>query len=583
MRGVGVHHAGVLPKYRRVVEELFQRKLLSVAVCTETLAAGINLPARSVVVPSIMKGPPEKKKLLDPSTAHQIFGRAGRPQFDKLGHVFVLAHEDDVKIARWREKYDQIPEDTKDPGLLRAKKSLKKKMPTRRSNEQYWTEAQFHKLCAAPPGKLHSRGPLPWRLLAYMLDASPEVELIRRLVGKRLMEPGRHRGRTEGTGSDADYALAGGLRHAGAHTAHDRRAGRNPSRRGGRKGQGSQAAGLHFRFRREAGRAGIASVQAAVRPGDGKPSQAAPLSRHPPAVRGFPDESLGPCRPQRADPGDGERAGAAGVGGPFCAGAAAGRAAARPAGHPAARPAPAATRPGHAGGAFAERPKEDDDEGDRRRFDDGERKWILTLAEKLRRLFDYDFPGVRDLRTTPVWAAGELLQFGGDFNNYVTSKALQKQEGMLFRHLLRLILLVGEFVQLCPPDVSEEEWRGDLDDIAARLTESLPPRGSQQHGQGVGGSGAGDGIKSPLARRERVRVRAVRQREKKSPLPPGEGQGEGGPAVRKKSPLFLRERVRVRAIRDRLSAPTPGGKRFPAPFRDARQRLVVALHAVMQH
>ncbi len=146
MRGVGVHHAGVLPKYRRVVEELFQRKMLSVATCTETLSAGINLPARSVVVPSIMKGPPDKKKLIDPSSAHQIFGRAGRPQFDKEGHVFVLAHEDDVKIARWREKYDQIPEDTKDPGLMKAKKALKKKMPTRRANEQYWNEAQFNKL-----------------------------------------------------------------------------------------------------------------------------------------------------------------------------------------------------------------------------------------------------------------------------------------------------------------------------------------------------------------------------------------------------------------------------------------------------
>ena len=97
---------------------------------------------------------------------------------------------------------------------------------------------------------------------------------------------------------------------------------------------------------------------------------------------------------------------------------------------------------------------------------------MLTLAEKLRRLFDYDFPGVHDLRSTPVWAAGELLQFGGDFNKYVTSKALQKQEGMLFRHMLRLVLLVGEFVQLCPPDVTEEEWRGELTDIAGGLTES---------------------------------------------------------------------------------------------------------------
>ncbi|MGE0606802.1 MAG: DEAD/DEAH box helicase [Pirellulales bacterium] len=58
LRGVGVHHAGLLPRYRRIVEELFQQKLLSVCVCTETLSAGINLPARSVVLPCLIKGPP---------------------------------------------------------------------------------------------------------------------------------------------------------------------------------------------------------------------------------------------------------------------------------------------------------------------------------------------------------------------------------------------------------------------------------------------------------------------------------------------------------------------------------------------
>ena len=78
MRGVGVHHAGLLPRYKKIVEELFQRKLLSVVVCTETLSAGINLPARSVVVPCLIKGPPGEKKLLEASSAHQIFGRAGR-------------------------------------------------------------------------------------------------------------------------------------------------------------------------------------------------------------------------------------------------------------------------------------------------------------------------------------------------------------------------------------------------------------------------------------------------------------------------------------------------------------------------
>ena len=99
-----------------------------------------------------MKGPPGDKKLIDPSSAHQIFGRAGRPQFDTQGFVFVLAHEDDVKLDRWREKYDSIPEDTKDPQLRKAKKSLKKKMPKRRTTEQYWTEAQFDKLRQSPPG-----------------------------------------------------------------------------------------------------------------------------------------------------------------------------------------------------------------------------------------------------------------------------------------------------------------------------------------------------------------------------------------------------------------------------------------------
>ncbi len=173
------------------MEDLFQHKLLSVAVCTETLSAGINLPARSVVVPKILKGPPGKMRILEPSAAHQMFGRAGRPQFDNQGYVFVLAHEDDVKIARWKEKFDQIPENTKDPGLLKAKKDLKRKAPKRRETEQYWTEAQFQKLRTAPPGRLLSRGRLPWRLLAHMLEASPEVDLLRKLVSHRLLDSGR--------------------------------------------------------------------------------------------------------------------------------------------------------------------------------------------------------------------------------------------------------------------------------------------------------------------------------------------------------------------------------------------------------
>lgn len=474
MRGVGVHHAGVLPKYRRIVEELFQRKLLSLTTCTETLAAGINLPARSVVVPSIMKGAPGKRKLIDPSSAHQIFGRAGRPQYDKEGHVFVLAHEDDVKIARWREKYDQIPEDTKDPGLMKAKKALKKKMPTRRATEQYWNEAQFQKLCLAPPGHLHSRGPLPWRLLAHMLDASPEVDIIRRLVSKRLMPPGR----LEAGQKDLDRMLIT-LWRAGYVTLEP-----NPptadelaaAQAAAAEEKAKAAKRLEFSF-------GFSEKPAPASTPDVKPYKAefayptdrlAMLSMFRginPLYAVFLVNQLGIAdRNERIQamesvlelPGSVAHY-------------------VRVPKHDELPPGPLATirLDPHLLKLGLVTPEElsadardDEEDRDHRRFDDGERKWVLSLADKLRRLFDYDFPGVHDLRTTPVWAAGELLQFGGDFNKYVTSKSLQKQEGMVFRHALRLILLVNEFLPMCPPDTTEEEWRGDLTDIAAQLTES---------------------------------------------------------------------------------------------------------------
>ncbi len=480
MRGVGVHHAGVLPKYRRVVEELFQRKLLSVTTCTETLSAGINLPARSVVVPSIMKGPPDKKKLIDPSSAHQIFGRAGRPQFDKEGHVFVLAHEDDVKIARWREKYDQIPENTKDPGLMKAKKALKKKMPTHRAGEQYWTEAQFNKLCAAPPGNLYSRGPLPWRLLAYMLDASPEVDRIRRLVGKRLMTPAR----IEVGQKELDSALLT-LWRAGyvtlePHPPTEEQLAEIQAAREAEKAAAAKRLDFSFGFGDKQEKKGKPENEPpAYRPMLAQPTDAMAkllLFRgiHP-LYAVFLVNQLGIAdRNERIQAMESVLELPRSVG-HFV----------RVPRYDEMPPGPLATirldpqllqlglaTPEELSPNARDDDQDEIDDMERRRLDDGERKWVLKLAEKLRRQFDYDFTGVHDLRTAPVWAAGELLQFGGDFNKYVTSKSLQKQEGVIFRHVLRLILLIGEFVQLCPPDTTEEEWRGDLTDISARLTES---------------------------------------------------------------------------------------------------------------
>ncbi len=150
-----------------------------------------------------------------------------------------------------------------------------------------------------------------------------------------------------------------------------------------------------------------------------------------------------------ADPGHGERAGAAALGGPFRPRAAARPAAPRAAGHQRLDEQLLQLGPGHGGraGARCPSPRRTTTAAAR---STRSRSWVLTLAEKLRRLFDYDFPGVHDLRTQPVWAAGELLEFGGDFNKYVTSKSLQKQEGIIFRHLLRLILLVGRIHAVLP-------------------------------------------------------------------------------------------------------------------------------------
>jgi hypothetical protein len=117
------------------------------------------------------------------------------------------------------------------------------------------------------------------------------------------------------------------------------------------------------------------------------------------------------------------------------------------------------------------KPEEDDEEPKDRREMFQERVFVLTLAEKLRLLFDANFPGVHSLHTTPVWAAGEVLEFGGQFNKYITARGLQKQEGVIFRHLLRLILLLKEFLPLAPPDSSAEEWRGELESISATLVD----------------------------------------------------------------------------------------------------------------
>lgn len=482
LRGVGVHHAGLLPKYRRIVEELFQRKLLSVCVCTETLAAGINLPARSVLLTTLMKGPPGDKKLIDASTAHQIFGRAGRPQFDVRGHVYALAHEDDVKILRFMEKYNQIPEDTKDPNLIRAKKQLKKKMPTRRKTEQYWNDQQFQKLIEAPPGKLYSKGQIPWRLVAYLLQISPEVEKIRTVVRKRLMDSKRlEAGEKQLTRMLTTLAAGGyvtldppppepeppaGSEQAAAGDA-------KPDDRPAPPKPGSIAALLlearSESLQKEAGDASTASKPAEPVCPRYQPNFAYPTPELDrllgfrsvnPLYGAFLVSQLGIAdRNERIQVLESVLEIPSSM--------------ARDVRVPPMNelpPGPLATSKIdqlllQRGLVTAEqlRDKSQDDLP-------WELRWTPTIAEKLRLLFDAEFPGV-DVIARPVWVAGELLRFGGDFNKYVTSKGIVRQEGIVFRHLLRLILLCGEFAQIAPPEMPLDDWRAEMRSLAQDLTD----------------------------------------------------------------------------------------------------------------
>ncbi|MDR1923317.1 MAG: hypothetical protein LBQ66_02990, partial [Planctomycetaceae bacterium] len=112
-----------------------------------------------------------------------------------------------------------------------------------------------------------------------------------------------------------------------------------------------------------------------------------------------------------------------------------------------------------------------------------ERLYVITLAEKLQRLFNFEYPSV-EVRINPVWCAGELiLEFAGDFNKYIVAKSLQKQEGIIFRHLLRLILLLGEFGELVPSDIDIDSWQAYLNETIDRLTKcciAVDPKSTEE-------------------------------------------------------------------------------------------------------
>ena len=131
--GIGVHHAGMLPRYRRLVEQLAQTGLLKVICGTDTLGVGINVPIRTVVFTGLAKFDGTNHRLLKAREFHQIAGRAGRPGFDTAGYVVVQAPEHTIENARAGREGRRRPEEAQARPEARS----------RRTAWSSWTEETF--------------------------------------------------------------------------------------------------------------------------------------------------------------------------------------------------------------------------------------------------------------------------------------------------------------------------------------------------------------------------------------------------------------------------------------------------------
>lgn len=160
LAGIGVHHAGLLPRYRLLVEKLAQEGLLKVICGTDTLGVGVNVPIRTVLFTQLCKYDGERTRVLTVRDFQQIAGRAGRKGFDDIGHVWCQAPGHVVENLRLEAKAGD------DPKKLR--KINRKKPPER--GYVHWDEAVFDKLANGDPEPLRSRFSVSHSMLLHLLD-----------------------------------------------------------------------------------------------------------------------------------------------------------------------------------------------------------------------------------------------------------------------------------------------------------------------------------------------------------------------------------------------------------------------------
>ncbi|WP_134768776.1 DEAD/DEAH box helicase [Nocardioides sp. 1609] len=180
-RGIGVHHAGMLPRYRRLVEQLAQSGALTVICGTDTLGVGINVPIRTVLFTALAKYDGNRSRVLRTREFLQIAGRAGRAGFDTSGYVVVQAPEHTIENERAKAKAE-----AKNAAMSEEKQAKRKSKAQLRKPPEgtvVWTEQTFDKLVAGVPEQLVSRMKVDNAMLVNVLSRDEDaVAVLRRLL-----------------------------------------------------------------------------------------------------------------------------------------------------------------------------------------------------------------------------------------------------------------------------------------------------------------------------------------------------------------------------------------------------------------
>ena len=169
--GIGVHHAGMLPRYRRLVERLAGAGLLPAICGTDTLGVGVNIPIRTVLMTALTKFDGSRVRVFTAREFHQLAGRAGRPGFDPDGHVWAQAPDHVIENTRALARAGDDP---------KARRKASKAKPP--EGFVHYDEATMHRLIASRPEPLTSRFRVTADLVASVLARADGPDALKRLL-----------------------------------------------------------------------------------------------------------------------------------------------------------------------------------------------------------------------------------------------------------------------------------------------------------------------------------------------------------------------------------------------------------------